>query len=444
MESGNSFSLNNNSTSAGPQPTPSNNQPAENWRNNAMVVNKQNPGGAPYASANAYDPNPPRQRGGNGGAVAIAVISILIAGISLLVAFAAVTKTANIEQTPTATTASTDGYYGGNAVEFEETSIANIASKVTPAVVSIVSSSTGNSNSFWGKYYSTQSAGTGMIVTKDGYVITNKHVIDGASSIQIVTDAGDTYKNVVIVAQDPLNDVAYLKINDADGELPTVNLGDSKTIAVGQPVLAIGNALGAYQNSVTQGIISGIGRSISAGDENGANVESLNDMLQTDAAINPGNSGGPLVNAAGDVIGINTAVSTDANGLGFAIPISAAKGMLKSIIETGSAKRAYLGLSYSTVTPEIAKSNNLPVQYGAYVGNSDGSYGSAVISGGPADKAGIKDGDILTKIGDVEIGKAGSVATLIGEYKVGDTIKVTLVRNGEEKTVTVTLGALNQ
>ena len=167
-------------------------------------------------------------------------------------------------------------------------------------------------------------------------------------------------------------------------------------------------------------------------------------MLQTDAAINPGNSGGPLVNAAGDVIGINTAVSTDANGLGFAIPISAAKGMLKSIIETGSAKRAYLGLSYSTVTPEIAKSNNLPVQYGAYVGNSDGSYGSAVISGGPADKAGIKDGDILTKIGDVEIGKAGSVATLIGEYKVGDTIKVTLVRNGEEKTVTVTLGALNQ
>ena len=444
MESGNSFSLNNNSTSAGPQPTPSNNQPAENWRNNAMVVNKQNPGGAPYASANVYDPNPPRQRGGNGGAVAIAVISILIAGISLLVAFAAVTKTANIEQTPTATTASTDGYYGGNAVEFEETSIANIASKVTPAVVSIVSSSTGNSNSFWGKYYSTQSAGTGMIVTKDGYVITNKHVIDGASSIQIVTDAGDTYKNVVIVAQDPLNDVAYLKINDADGELPTVNLGDSKTIAVGQPVLAIGNALGAYQNSVTQGIISGIGRSISAGDENGANVESLNDMLQTDAAINPGNSGGPLVNAAGDVIGINTAVSTDANGLGFAIPISAAKGMLKSIIETGSAKRAYLGLSYSTVTPEIAKSNNLPVQYGAYVGNSDGSYGSAVISGGPADKAGIKDGDILTKIGDVEIGKAGSVATLIGEYKVGDTIKVTLVRNGEEKTVTVTLGALNQ
>ena len=444
MESGNSFSLNNNSTSAGPQPTPSNNQPAENWRNNAMVVNKQNPGGAPYASANVYDPNPPRQRGGNGGTVAIAVISILIAGISLLVAFAAVTKTANIEQTPTATTASTDGYYGGNAVEFEETSIANIASKVTPAVVSIVSSSTGNSNSFWGKYYSTQSAGTGMIVTKDGYVITNKHVIDGASSIQIVTDAGDTYKNVMIVAQDPLNDVAYLKINDADGELPTVNLGDSKTIAVGQPVLAIGNALGAYQNSVTQGIISGIGRSISAGDENGANVESLNDMLQTDAAINPGNSGGPLVNAAGDVIGINTAVSTDANGLGFAIPISAAKGMLKSIIETGSAKRAYLGLSYSTVTPEIAKSNNLPVQYGAYVGNSDGSYGSAVISGGPADKAGIKDGDILTKIGDVEIGKAGSVATLIGEYKVGDTIKVTLVRNGEEKTVTVTLGALNQ
>jgi len=445
MESGNSFSPNNNSTSAGPQPTPSSNQSTENWRNNAMVVNKQNPGGTPYASANVYDPNPPRQRSGNGSAVAIAIISILIAAISMLVAFGAVTRTANIEQNSTnATTASTDGYYGGNAVEFEETSIANIASKVTPAVVSIVSSSMSNTNSFWGRAYNTQSAGTGMIVTKDGYVLTNKHVIEGASSIQVVTDAGDTFKDVVVVAQDPLNDVAYLKINDATEDLPTVNLGDSKTIAVGQPVLAIGNALGAYQNSVTQGIVSGIGRSISAGDENGANVESLSDMLQTDAAINPGNSGGPLVNAAGDVIGINTAVSTDANGLGFAIPISAAKGMLKSIIETGSAKRAYLGLSYSTVTPEIAKSNNLPVQYGAYVGSSDSSYGSAIVSGGPADKAGIKDGDILTKIGDTEIGKAGSVATLIGEYKVGDTVKVTLVRNGEEKVITVTLGALNQ
>ncbi len=378
-------------------------------------------------------------------AIAISVLSLLFACGSGAVAIIALNKS---DSSVTTSTVSSDGYYSGNTVEFEETSIAAIAEKVTPAVVSIISTSGSSSygNSWYDYLYgsgATQSAGTGMIVSSDGYVITNKHVISDADEIQIVTDAGDTYDDVTIVGEDPLNDVAYLKINNVS-DLPTVTLGDSKTMAVGQPVLAIGNALGAYQNSVTSGIISGTGRSVTASDSDGSNTETLTDMIQTDAAINPGNSGGPLVNANGDVIGINTAVSSDSNGIGFAIPIASVKGMLKNITENNDDGRAYIGLSYITITSEVAKTYDLSVKQGAYVhieSSSSRRNSSAVLSGGPADKAGIKDGDILTKINGVEIGTAGSVVTLIGEYKVGDTIEVTLLRDGEEKTVKVTLEA---
>ena len=394
----------------------------EDWRNygDKNIMKKDGPAKA----------SEPRKRG-NGGLIALCFISLLIGAAGITLGVIALLKGGN--NTNTVTTASVDGYYQGNSVEFEETSIANIVSKVTPAVVSIISES--RATSYYdllrnGGSSTQQSAGTGMIVTKDGYVLTNKHVIDGASKVQVITDAGDTYTDVEIVGTDPLNDVAYLKIKGAK-DLPTVTLGDSKTIAVGQPVLAIGNALGAYQNTVTQGVISGTGRSLEATDSNGQNSEQLTDMLQTDAAINPGNSGGPLVNAAGDVIGINTAVSTSANGLGFAIPISATKGMLNRIISGKSAERAVLNLSYTTVTAALAKKNNLPVSKGAYV--------SKVIAGGPADEAGIEKGDIITKVGNTELGRAGSISTLIGEYQVGDKVEITYRRGDDTKTTVVTL-----
>ena len=379
--------------------------------------------------------NRERKRG-NGTAIGLAIFSLLIGCGGLVFGILAFVYVYNNQNQPTEIV-SADGYYAGNTVEFKETSIANIASKVTPAVVSIITSV--RTTSYWGSGTG-QAAGTGMIVTADGYVLTNKHVISGATSIKVITDAGDTYEDVEIVGTDPLNDIAYLKINGVK-DLPTVTLGDSKTIAVGQPVLAIGNALGAYQNSVTQGIVGGTGREIAAGDSNGANIEYLTDMIQTDAAINPGNSGGPLVNAAGDVIGINTAVSTDANGLGFAIPISSAKGMLNSIIKNNKAERAYIGVSYTTITAEVAKEYNLSVNHGAYVKTTGHSSGSAVVKNGPADKAGIKDGDIITKVGNIEVGRAGSVSTLVGEYMVGDTVQFTIVRDGKEKVINITLGS---
>ena len=387
----------------------------------------------PKTNQNEQANRPPRSRGSNAGVIVGVVIAILLAGGALTISLI---NMLTPKDTQPVSTVSPEGYYTGNSIEFEETSVANIVSKVTPAVVSIISEV--RTSSYFG-YGTSQASGTVMIVTADGYIITNKHVIDGARSVQVITDSGDTYDNVKIVGTDPLNDVAYLKISGVDN-LPTIPLGDSKTIAVGQPVLAIGNALGAYQNSVTQGIIGGTGRTIQASDSSGSNVETLTDMLQTDAAINPGNSGGPLVNAAGEVIGINTAVSTDAQGLGFAIPISAVKGMLNNIIENGRAQRAYLGLSYLTITSEVAKEFNLSVSQGAYV-HSDNSRQSAVIAGGPAAKAGIKDGDIISKINGVQVGRAGSISTLIGEYKVGDVVPVTIIRDGKEITINVTLEA---
>lgn len=425
MDSGNSESLKNTETTERKQ---------DDWRNyrpNSPSLNKN--------SETPVIDRPPRQRGG-GAALGLAIFAVLIAMVGCGLGGFAFYKVLTTPATTT-TVSNSDGYYTGNSVEFEETSIANIVGKVTPAVVSIVSESY-SASSYYGFGGASQSAGTGMIVSSDGYVITNKHVVKGARNIKVITDDGDTYSDVELLGLDPLNDVAYLKINNAK-DLPVVKLGDSKTIAVGQPVLAIGNALGAYQNSVTQGIIGGMGRSIEAGDSNGSNVEYLSDMLQTDAAINPGNSGGPLVNAAGDVIGINTATSTTAEGLGFAIPISAVKGMLKRIMDDGKAERAYMGLSYLVITPDVAKEYSLSVKQGAYVYNSS-KNGSSVLPNGPADKAGIKDKDIITKIGNVEVGHAGSVSTLVGEYKVGDTIQVTILRDGKEQVVNVTLEAYKE
>lgn len=364
------------------------------------------------------------------------IISLLALGISiagLTLAIIDLNKTQ-----PPLTTISQSGL-DGNSANFTEGSIAEVANTVSPSVVSIVSET--RSTGYFGQSTTMASAGTGMIVTSDGYVLTNKHVVEGTSANTIILDDGTTYEDVTVIALDPLNDVAFLKINNVQ-DLPTVTLGDSKTVNVGQQVIAIGNALGQFQNTVTSGIISGLGRSITATDADESSSEDLFDMIQTDAAINPGNSGGPLVNAAGQVIGINTAVSTDSQGLGFAIPISSIKGMLNDVIKNGKASRAYIGIRYINITPDIAKEYDLPVSAGAYIYNSQTS--SAIIKNSPAEKAGIKDGDIVSAINGTKIGQAGSLSSLIGEYSVGDTIQLTILRDGEEIGINVTLEAYQE
>ncbi|MDO4978644.1 MAG: trypsin-like peptidase domain-containing protein [Candidatus Saccharibacteria bacterium] len=325
---------------------------------------------------------------------------------------------------------------GNNNITFEEGApIADVAAAVSPSVVSIVTET--RTTSWYGSYDSS-AAGTGFIVTADGFVVTNKHVVEGARTINIIMDNGTEYKNVKLIGTDPLNDVAVLKI-DGVSDLKAVKLGDSKTLRAGQQVIAIGNALGQYQNTVTAGIISGTGRSLTAADSTGSTYENLSDMIQTDAAINGGNSGGPLVNAAGEVIGINTAYASDSQSIGFAIPITGVKGLIRDAIKEGKIQRAVLGVRYYSLDAAKAKELDLGVESGAYLYTSNSS--SAIISGGSAEIAGLKDGDVIVAINDTYIGPAGSLSTLVGEYSVGDTVKLTVVRNKQAFEVNATLTA---
>lgn len=319
---------------------------------------------------------------------------------------------------------------GNLIISKDAVDVSSLAEKVSPSVVSIITSGA----TFAGGMY--EAAGTGMIVSANGYILTNKHVVEGARSATVILSNGTTYKGVEVVGTDPMNDVAFLKIPKVSNLTP-IELGDSKTVRVGQNVIAIGNALGQYDTSVTSGIISGIGRPVQAGDESGSSVENLSDLLQTDAAINSGNSGGPLINIKGQVIGMNTAVAADAQNIGFAIPIGAVKGMLAGLIKNGSVDRPIVGVQYVTITPEIKTQYNLPVSEGDYVYSE---AGSAVKNGGPADKAGIKDKDILLKVNGEQISPGKSIATLIGEYMPGDVVTITLQRGGKTIDVRVTLG----
>jgi S1-C subfamily serine protease len=323
------------------------------------------------------------------------------------------------------------------AVVLQESSAAvDVAKKVSPSVVSITTTSQSSGFSFFGASQSEEGAGTGIIVSGNGLIMTNNHVISGASEIDVFTNDGKEYKNAKVVATDTANDLAFIQIS-ASG-LPPATLGDSSEVQVGTEVIAIGNALGQYQNTVTQGIISGVGRPVEAGDDSGdGTTESLQNLFQTDAAINPGNSGGPLVDVEGNVIGIDTAVASDAQGIGFAIPINEAKQELQQVNNTGNISRPYLGVRYIPVTQAFAADNNLPVTNGAYI--SGDQTDPAIISGGPAAQAGLQQGDIITKVGSRSISQSNTLSVLINNYKVGDKVQLTYIRNGKTQTTTVTL-----
>lgn len=324
----------------------------------------------------------------------------------------------------------------GNAkITDEQNSITSVAEKVSPSVVSIVTKKT--DMSYFGPS-SQEGAGTGVIVGKQGYVLTNKHVVNDADNVQVVASDGTVYEDVKVLGADPLNDIAFLKINKVS-DLPVAELGDSTTVRVGQRVVAIGNSLGQFQNTVTSGIISGTGRPIMAQGGNRGSVESLTDLFQTDTAINPGNSGGPLLNLSGQVIGINTAIAQGAEGIGFSIPVNATKGALKGVLAGKKVDRSFIGVSYLPITATVAKQYDLSVKEGAYIYTSDNQ--TAVAPGSPAEKAGIKKGDVITEINDIKVGKQGSISTLIGEYAPGDTVKISYLRGGKLANTQLTLAS---
>lgn len=317
----------------------------------------------------------------------------------------------------------------------ESNAIIETSNKVSPAVVSIATTQV--LQDIFGRTYQASGAGTGFIITNDGLIITNKHVVsDENAQYKVVLSDGRSF-DAEVKSRDPYLDFAVLKIDAKD--LPVVELGDSDQMQIGQWVVAVGNALGKFQNSVTVGVISAKNRQIDATDQNGQNSESLDNLLQTDTAINPGNSGGPLINLKGQVIGINTAVASSAQGIGFAIPINSVKGAIDSIKQTGRIVRPYLGVRYVAITPDIAKQNNLSVEYGAMVVRGSGIAQFAVVPGSPADKAGIVENDIILEINGQKIDENHGLVSLVSQAKVGDEVSLKILSKGNEKTVKVKL-----
>ncbi len=320
----------------------------------------------------------------------------------------------------------------------ESSAFIDAAKKVEPAVVSI--SANVQVSDFFGRTSTqTAGAGSGFILTSDGLIVTNRHVVEQqGASFKVILDDGRIFDGTV-KAVDTLNDLAVIKIDAKD--LPSVELGSSDALKVGQFVLAVGNALGEFKNSVSLGIVSAKGRELNnVGGGNGA--EDLSELIQTDASINPGNSGGPLVNSAGQVVGINTAIASPTGssvGVGFAISIDSVRTVLDSIRKTGEIIRPYLGVRYLPINKTIQRLNSLSVDYGVLVlrGTTVGQV--AVSPGSPADKAGILENDIILEIAGEKIDENNSLQKRLAKHSVGEKLDVKILRKGEEKTVSVTL-----
>ena len=279
--------------------------------------------------------------------------------------------------------------------------------------------------------------GSGFFISEDGLILTNKHVVaDEDAEYSVLTNDGKRY-DAKVLARDPSNDIAVVKIDGAGVKFTPVDLGDSDKLKLGQTVIAVGNSLGEYRNTVTKGVISGIGRRVTAGDNLGQS-ETIDEALQTDAAINPGNSGGPLVNIAGQVIGIDTAVNLQGQLIGFAIPINQAKQDIASVISVGKIVRPFLGVRYVLITEDMAKKNNLAVKYGALVLRGDKGE-LAIAPGSPADKAGITENDIILEVTGQKIDLDHPLAKLVGKYKPGDEVELKILHKGDNKTVKVKL-----
>ena len=266
-----------------------------------------------------------------------------------------------------------------------------------------------------------QDIGTGFIISSDGLIVTNKHVVADTTAKYQVVIGKDGVVEVQNIYRDPVNDLAILKVNKTD--LTPVSLGDSDKLKVGQTVIAIGTALGEFRSTVTKGVISGLGRGITAGGSPFGS-EKLDGVIQTDAAINPGNSGGPLFNSFGEVIGVNVAVSQAAQSIGFALPINMVKESIDNFKSTGQFDRPYLGVSYAMISKESALLNEVPA----------GAYVQQIITGSPADKSGIKVGDIIVEIDGKKLAddKNTVMATYINKKKIGDKVRVKVWRDKEE------------
>lgn len=314
----------------------------------------------------------------------------------------------------------------------EENAVIDAVAKASPSVVAI-----GATQQTFNPFdpFSTPSGqnntiGTGFVVSDKGIIVTNKHVVsDIGLKYNVVTGDGKKFQ-ITKIYRDPVLDLAIVQI-DGTG-LKALELGDSSKLKVGQTMIAIGNALGRFTNTVTTGVVSGLGRRVVAGDLYSGSVESLDNLIQTDAAINPGNSGGPLLNSAGQVIGMNVATTEGAQNIGFAIPINSIKKISDEFVNKGTVSRPFLGIQYRFISKDIALLRELP----------QGAYVQQIVSGSPAEKAGLADGDIVTKINDQPVDSESKISDVISFKQIGDKIVISVWRNNKEIQLTTILQEL--
>lgn len=279
------------------------------------------------------------------------------------------------------------------------------------------------------------SSGSGFFVSADGYLLTNRHVVDEQDAQFFVVMSDGEERSATLIDTDPFQDIAVMRVEGSG--FPYVPLGDSDQIKIGQTVIAIGNTLSEFRNTVTKGVISGINRRVTAG--SAAATDVIEQAIQTDAAINPGNSGGPLINLRGEVVGINTAVSVQGEAVAFAIPINQAKRAVEDVRELGRIVHPWLGVRYTLVKPEVVEGSDAPAELGAMIvaGNQPGQ--SAVIPGSPADHAGLQDGDVIIQISGTPISKENTLSKIISALRPGNQVEIVFLRDGAKQTVTATL-----
>jgi 2-alkenal reductase len=402
------------------------------------------------APTGAVTPEPVRTRrsrngGGLGALLLISLLSaVLASGATVwgLNAMGAFDRSTAAPGSPTASQASQNQSNpttapGSNTVTIDEQSaITRAAERVSPAVVTI---STGG-NAAGNPLNVPSGVGSGIIYDASGWILTNRHVVCGSTDVSVELQNGAKY-NGTVYGLDTLTDLAIVKISGAN--LPSATLGDSTALKPGQLAVAIGSPLGQFTNSVTSGVVSALARDISVADEcrtSGGGQRPLRNLIQTDAAINPGNSGGALVNSSGQVIGVNTAVAGNAQGIGFAIPINVAKPIMRQALAGEKLTRPWIGIYYEPITAEVKKTDNLPIDYGAWIHRAEDQTGPSIVANSPADKAGLREGDIITSVNGQRVDASHTLDDILTQFKPGDQITVSVLRNGNTMDIKVTLG----
>ena len=394
------------------------------------------PGGGSGPSMPWTPAAPAAPRRGGAGLAAILIVSLLSAGLASGGTVLVLDRNGAFNRAAPAAnqTVGTPVSNGGSVTTGESSAVITVAAKLSPAVVKI-SVDGQTTDPFGGGTSPTEGIGAGVIYDANGWILTNRHVVTGSTKLTVELKDGRTFDGTVY-GVDTLTDLAIVKV-DATG-LPVAPIGVSDGLKVGQSLIAIGNPLGTYAFSVSAGILSGKWRDMMINEGTLGNVR-LNNLLQTDAAVNPGNSGGPLADVSGNVIGINTAIATDANGIAFAIPIDIARPIMNQALRGEALSRPWIGIRFESINAQVKQDLKLTQADGALV-TATNTTDPSVVPGGPADKAGVKDGDIITALNGVKVDAEHPLDVLtVTQFATGDTIKVDIVRSGVAQTLSLTL-----